>query len=54
MRVRKPGAEWQENEQGEKQQRPEAYTIRTDARHSSRLTTEPTALSVAGLFCNQG
>lgn len=42
---------WQESKQNEKQQhQPEAYTLRADARNTSRLTPEPAALSVAGPF----
>lgn len=51
MRVSGAGARWQENRQNEKQQQlPEAYTLRADARHASRLTPEPSALAVAGLL----
>lgn len=43
---------WQESKQNEKQQQhPKAYTLRADARNTSRLTPEPAALSVAGPFC---
>lgn len=51
MRVGGAGARWQESKQNEKQQQqqlPEAYTLRADARYTSRLTPEPSALSVAG------
>jgi len=47
------GQRWQESKQNEKQQQqqlPEAYTVRVDARHTSRFTPEPAALSVAGPF----
>ncbi|KAL6255893.1 hypothetical protein P5V15_013134 [Pogonomyrmex californicus] len=41
---------WQETKQNEKQQLSQAYTLRANARHTSRLTPEPTALSVAELM----
>ncbi|EFN72300.1 Protein outspread [Camponotus floridanus] len=42
---------WQESKQNEKQQhQPETYTLRADARNTSRLTPEPAALSVAELM----
>lgn len=40
---------WQETKQNEKQQFSQAYILRANARHTSRLTPEPSALSVAGL-----
>ncbi|XP_043274219.1 protein outspread isoform X2 [Venturia canescens] len=50
MRVRKPGIQWQEDEQSEKQQRQKAHTIDTNPRNTSGLTPEPSALSVAELM----
>lgn len=52
MRVGAGGQQrWQETgKQNEKHQLQEAYTLRADARHASRLTPEPAALSVAGPF----
>ncbi|XP_011881785.1 PREDICTED: uncharacterized protein LOC105569716 isoform X2 [Vollenhovia emeryi] len=41
---------WQEAKQNEKQQLSQAYTLRANARHTSRLTPEPPALSVAELM----
>jgi len=41
---------WQETKQNEKQQLSQTYTLRTNARHTSRFTPEPSALSVAGPF----
>jgi len=43
---------WQETKQNEKQQLSQTYTLRTNARHTSRLTPEPPALSVAGPFAS--
>lgn len=43
---------WQETKQNEKQQLSQTYTLRANARHTSRLTPEPTALSVAGPFAS--
>ncbi|XP_046620410.1 protein outspread isoform X1 [Neodiprion virginianus] len=42
-------ARWQESKQGQKQQHQETFTLRSNTRHPSRLTPEPTALSVAEL-----
>lgn len=43
---------WQETKQNEKQHLSPAYTLRANARHTSRLTPEPPALSVAGPFAS--
>ncbi|XP_018046849.1 PREDICTED: protein outspread isoform X1 [Atta colombica] len=44
------GQRWQETKQNEKQQLSQTYTLRANARHTSRFTPEPSALSVAELM----
>ncbi|KYN36993.1 Protein outspread [Trachymyrmex septentrionalis] len=50
MRVGTGDQRWQETKQNEKQQLSQTYTLRANARRTSRFTPEPSALSVAELM----
>ncbi|XP_076674012.1 myosin phosphatase Rho interacting protein outspread isoform X2 [Andrena cerasifolii] len=50
MRVGGAGTRWQDSKQSEKQQHSAAYSLRANNPHTSRLTPEPPALSVAELM----